>query len=499
MIEELPVAAPDGHVELDGLMDRVVALRAAIGFASERGQKAEAVLGRIGGELRAGDRGAGGHHIGEAHSGIRHTSGAAARPAHDERHAMPAFPIITLHPAPGPRAVVIEVRAHVDDAGGFGTVVAGEDDERVVRDAQFLQRHHQLADDVIQLGDEITVRPSLGLALEFRCRERRQMHGVHRVIQEEGLRRLALHLLREPCLALVEEHEVQPLVIVAGRDEAAAAVIRIRMLRQHGGIERMIRRHRHAVVLDEGIQPVRPRTARRAEEIIEAAMHRAIGDGLREIHEPHAREFRGRAIPVATDLCLMHRRAVRGLKRHADMPLAHASRRIALCAQHPRQCHPIRFDQARPAHAREDPAAIARAETHAARHDAVARRRAYRRSRVGIRESHAFAREVVEIRRRHLRLRIVAADIAVAEIVGENEDDIGTLRRTGGMAVKQQEQDEKVTRHHGWPVVPQSFPSSSNISGSVFFSSSRVNGKKSLRLKYASVFSAKYSIGFVIA
>ena len=37
------------------------------------------------------------------------------------------------------------------------------------------------------------------------------------------------------------------------------------------------------------------------------------------------------------------------------------------------------------------------------------------------------------------------------------------------------------------------------MSGSCFFNSSRVNGKKSFRPKYASVVSAKYSIGVVIA
>jgi WD40 repeat protein/tetratricopeptide (TPR) repeat protein len=45
----------------------------------------------------------------------------------------------------------------------------------------------------------------------------------------------------------------------------------------------------------------------------------------------------------------------------------------------------------------------------------------------------------------------------------------------------------------------QSLPRSSYISGSCFFNSSRVNGKKSFRPKYASVVSAKYSIAFVIA
>ena len=46
---------------------------------------------------------------------------------------------------------------------------------------------------------------------------------------------------------------------------------------------------------------------------------------------------------------------------------------------------------------------------------------------------------------------------------------------------------------------PQSFFSSANIAGSCFFNSSRVNGKKSFREKYASEVSAKYSCGVVIA
>jgi hypothetical protein len=45
---------------------------------------------------------------------------------------------------------------------------------------------------------------------------------------------------------------------------------------------------------------------------------------------------------------------------------------------------------------------------------------------------------------------------------------------------------------HGGVVAPQSLPSSSNIVGSCCLSSSFVNGKKSLRLKNASVVSAKY-------
>src|SRR5438309_1111653 len=39
-------------------------------------------------------------------------------------------------------------------------------------------------------------------------------------------------------------------------------------------------------------------------------------------------------------------------------------------------------------------------------------------------ETNSLARQAVEIRRRDFRLRIEAADIAIAEVIGENEDDV---------------------------------------------------------------------------
>gem|GEM_PF-2215861 len=56
--------------------------------------------------------------------------------------------------------------------------------------------------------------------------------------------------------------------------------------------------------------------------------------------------------------------------------------------------------------------------------------------------------------------------------------------------------------HHGLGLVsftPHSSVSRSYISGSCVFNSPLLNGKKSFLLKYASVVSAKYSMGFVIA
>jgi hypothetical protein len=65
-----------------------------------------------------------------------------------------------------------------------------------------------------------------------------------------------------------------------------------------------------------------------------------------------------------------------------------------------------------------------------ARHQAATRRRADRRARVSLRELRAFGGEPIDVRRLD-QLLAERPDIAVAEIVGENEDHI-RLRRRGG-------------------------------------------------------------------
>lgn len=55
------------------------------------------------------------------------------------------------------------------------------DHERVVGDAEFVERLQQLADDPIELKDEITVGSGARLALKLLRRERRLMHGLRRM------------------------------------------------------------------------------------------------------------------------------------------------------------------------------------------------------------------------------------------------------------------------------------------------------------------------------
>ena len=65
-----------------------------------------------------------------------------------------------------------------------------------------------------------------------------------------------------------------------------------------------------------------------------------------------------------------------------------------------------------------------------ARHQHAARRRADRRAAVVLREPHPLRREPIDIRRGDLLLPI-AAQLAPAKIVGQDEDDVEFRRSVG--------------------------------------------------------------------
>ena len=94
-----------------------------------------------------------------------------------------------------------------------------------------------------------------------------------------------------------------------------------------------------------------------------------------------------------------------------------------MVAEHLRQRQSILFDETRPSHAFED-TAIRNAEGHATGQQAVATGRADRGGRVGIGESHSFACQPVDVGRGDSGFCVVAADIAIAEIVGEDDHDV---------------------------------------------------------------------------
>ena len=145
---------------------------------------------------------------------------------------MAAFPLVALHASPWPRAIVAVVGAHVDHRGGFRAVVAGEDDQGVVGDAELLQCGHEFANDPIELMDEIAMWPGLRLAFELRRGERRQMHGLRGVKEEEGFARRLPGVLLEEFAALFQKDKIHFLHREIRRDQTGAAVVGIRVLRQ---------------------------------------------------------------------------------------------------------------------------------------------------------------------------------------------------------------------------------------------------------------------------
>ena len=124
--------------------------------------------------------------------------------------------------------------------------------------------------------------------------------------------------------------------------------------------------------------------------------------------------------------------ARRARPSEAEMPLADASGDVARPLEQRGERQASLFDQQRvvgPDRAVARPGAPA----IAASQQVVAAGRADRRRRVPLGESHPFPRQPVDVRRPDLR-RAIAADIAVAEVVGENNDDVGPPFRGRGKA-----------------------------------------------------------------
>jgi hypothetical protein len=98
----------------------------------------------------------------------------------------------------------------------------------------------------------------------------------------------------------------------------------------------------------------------------------------------------------------------------------------------------------------------AAAERIAARHQRRASRRAEGHRRIEVRELRSFRRHAVEVRSLEFRMA-VAREVTIAEVIGEDEDDV-RLRRGGGLAAKQcqeRHEGEGSFHRHGFPVWEQ--------------------------------------------
>ncbi len=106
------------------------------------------------------------------------------------------------------------------------------------------------------------------------------------------------------------------------------------------------------------------------------------------------------------------------------MPFSNTCRGIPVVAKHLRQGQTAFLDQVGAAHARED-ALHTGAELHPPGKNTVAGRGADRRWAVGIGEPHAVSGKLVAVGCRDPGFGVVAGHVSVAEIVGQDEQDIG--------------------------------------------------------------------------
>ena len=217
-------------------------------------------------------------------------------------------------------------------------VVAGENHERVLGDAELVERVEHAADAAVEFLNPIAVETRLALAREILVGRDGVVDGDRRKVEEK---RFVPGLLRDPRRRLVGEHLHHALVLPARRGEienASGSFATFGVLGTVGRFEIIRVRHRpgdfhvrgnlsiaesvNETVLDENACEIAV-IARHAEMIFETNVERPGG------------EFGGVIGPPL-------RRVVGGAV--AEMPFAHGSGCVAVLLEHRRHVQAVRLD-----------------------------------------------------------------------------------------------------------------------------------------------------------
>ena len=349
---------------------------------------------------------------------------------------MTSFPVVPLDPPPWAGSVVLIFVAHIDDGADLGTVVAGDDHKSLLGEIEVLELLEEFPDDVIELEDEVSVWTCFGFALEVPAGKGGEVDCLKGVEEKEGFFRALFHVGIEELEAFLKEHHVDFLEVKIRSHQARPAVKGPRVLGELALVDQLGGWNRDPVILHVGVEPVRGGTGDRSKEVVEAAVDRAVGNWSAVVDPAHSLET-----------VLVNGFAVLVEEGHPDMPFAEESGGVALLLQHGRESQSVLLDQAGSPNAGED-ATVIQTKGHAPGHDAVAGRRADRGGAVRIGEEHAIAGELVEMRGWDLALRVVAADVSIPKIVGEDEEDVGLLPGRDPRR-KAEEKKEKQDSHEG--------------------------------------------------
>lgn len=428
VVEIFPRAAANGELEAIGLVEDVLA-DGLVGGAEE-GEEADAVFGGIVGQGEVGEFSKSGHQVGETDGLVGFgVGGDATWPAGDERDAMASFPVVAFESAPRAGAVVLVVLAHLEGCGNFGAVVAGKEDEGVLGKVEAVECFEELADNVVELEDEVAVRAGLGFAFESVGGKGGEVNGLGGVEEEERLARRFLGVLFEEVNAFFEEDEVDFFEIEVGGDLSRTVVAGVGMFGQGRAVEDLGGRDGNAVAVDVGVEPVSGGATGGAVEVVESSVKRAVWDGAGVIDSVNGREA---VFANGVSVCVK--------EGEADVPFADEGGCVSFSLEHGGECEAIFFDEAGAAGAGED-AFHAGSKGHASGEDAVASGRADGGRAVGVGKEETFAGKLVDVGCGNFGLIVVATEISVAEIIGEDEEDVGESLRFGrGFAEKEQKE-----------------------------------------------------------
>ena len=298
-------------------------------------------------------------------------------------------------------------------------VVAAEDDQRVLREAVFTQRVEHAADAPVEFLDDIAIKPAAAFVFERGRRKQRRVRESVREIEEERLR-----LVRgDEFHRFLGVAACQRGLICGLFDEFEAPIERrvpiLGFLIGEGVRELRIARVRVHVV-----------RVRQAEVEVEAVILRMMG----RIEAPHAEmpfsDETGAVAFALQKLCegdfIVGKPAARKTTQHARLVMAHAV-----------------------------------ANRVPTRHERRAARCADFCRRVELREPHALRRHAIEMRRADGGMP-VAAQIAVTEVIGVNDDDVRSCeeRRAQG-----REEKKEAKKHGEAPKRDQRSASSSETNG----------------------------------
>jgi len=110
-----------------------------------------------------------------------------ARPAHDERDAVAAFPGIALVTAQRATRIVALLLHHGRADIGGTTVVAGKDHQRIVRRAALFKRREHATHQRVSLHHQVRVGNQAALALPLGVDRQRRVRRGERQIEHERL------------------------------------------------------------------------------------------------------------------------------------------------------------------------------------------------------------------------------------------------------------------------------------------------------------------------